>query len=128
MRDVVQKQIESLKKKGASQTASLNEAKAEIVTLRGAAMDAQMELKQSAVEGPHVLKLEADVKSLRDKLRAAQLQASSEAEARQQVSREAGQLEDSVETAAVQLQRAEVRHSCAPCSPGLGEAMQSKHV
>lgn len=104
----VQKQIESMKKKGASNTAALREARAEIASLRGMTMDAQMELKQSNTDGPHVRKLEADVSSLRDKLHEAQLQTHAEAEARQQVIREAGQFEETAETAAVQLQQAKV--------------------
>ena len=104
----MQKQIESLKKKGASQAASLRETRAEADDLRRTAMDAQMELKQSHTDGPHVRKLEAEVSSLRDKLHEAQLQKHAEAEARQQVSREAGQFEESAESAAVQLQHAKV--------------------
>ena len=111
----MQKQIESLKKKGASQALALREARAEAVGLRGMAMDAQMELKQSNTDGPRVRKLEAEVLSLRDKLHEAQLQTNAEAEARQQVIREAGQFEESAESAAVQLHNAKVgsQRSCA---------------
>jgi predicted RNase H-like nuclease (RuvC/YqgF family) len=104
----VQKQIESMKKKGASQLAALRESRAEIASLRGMAMDAQLELKQTSTDGPHVRKLEAEVSSLRSKLHEAQLQTQAEAEARQQVIREAGQLEESAEISTVQLQQAKV--------------------
>lgn len=88
--------------------------------LKHAASQSQRDARQAAASGPHVRKLEAEVSALRQRLREAESARGAEAEARQQVAREAGQLEETAEEASVQLRRAQVQphvhasycHSC----------------
>eukprot|EP00892_Ulva_mutabilis_P009660 jgi/Ulvmu1/7066/UM033_0126.1 len=104
---LAQKQIEGSKRKAAAHAADLQSARAEMAELKHAAAQSQRDARQAAASGPHVRKLEAEVTALRQRLREAQSAHGAEAEARQQVTREAGQLEETAEEASVQLRRAQ---------------------
>jgi hypothetical protein len=108
----LQRQIEATKRKASTQTAALKAAQNEVAALKHASSLAQHDLKQAAVAGPQVRKLEGEVQALKQALREAQAKGQSEAAAREQISKAAGHAEGAAEIAEARSRQMQVCCCC----------------